>query len=72
MIAFYYALTGIACAVYWRHHLTKSVKNLLFIGIGPLVGAAILSYLFVKSVIDLSDPTSRTPATRGFGVGRRS
>ncbi len=29
------------------------MKNFLFIGVGPLVGAAILGYLFVKSAIDL-------------------
>ena len=40
LIAFYYALTGIACAVYYRKHLTESVKNLLLIGVGPLVGSA--------------------------------
>ena len=34
MIAFYYALTGFACAIYYRHELTKSVKNFLFIGAG--------------------------------------
>ena len=27
LIAFYYALTGIACAVYYRKHLTESVRN---------------------------------------------
>ena len=35
LIAFYYALTGIACAVYYRRHLTESVRNLLLIGVGP-------------------------------------
>ena len=40
MIAFYYALTGFACAIYYRRELTKSVKNFLFIGVGPVVGAA--------------------------------
>ena len=34
MIAFYYALTGFACAIYYRHELFKSVKNFLFIGAG--------------------------------------
>ena len=56
MIAFYYALTGFACAIYYRRELTRSVKSLLFIGVGPLIGAAILSFLFVKSAIDLVDP----------------
>ena len=40
LIAFYYALTGVACAVYHRKHLLESPKNLLLIGVGPLVGAA--------------------------------
>ena len=35
MIAFYYALTGFACAIFYRHELTKSVKNFFFIGVGP-------------------------------------
>ncbi|MEU1171780.1 hypothetical protein, partial [Streptomyces microflavus] len=26
LIAFYYALTGVACAVYYRRHLTESVR----------------------------------------------
>ena len=38
LIAFYYALTGVACAVYYRKHLLESAKNLILIGIGPLVG----------------------------------
>ena len=33
MIAFYYGLTGFACAVYWRKELTASVKNFVFIGV---------------------------------------
>jgi amino acid transporter len=50
MIAFYYALTGFACAIYYRHELTKSVKNFLFIGVGPVVGGTILGYLFFKAI----------------------
>ena len=38
LIALYYSLTGIACAIYYRRHLLESAKNLLLIGIGPLVG----------------------------------
>ena len=38
LIAFYYALTGIACAVYYRRQLTRSLKNLLLIGVGPVIG----------------------------------
>ena len=42
LIAFYYALTGIACAIFYRRHLFESAKNFFLIGIGPLdrLGAA--------------------------------
>jgi amino acid transporter len=69
MIAFYYALTGIACVVYYRRELTKSVKNFLFIGVGPLVGAAILGYLFVKSSIDFADPENSYTGQDVLGLG---
>ena len=49
MIAFYYALTGYACAIYYRKELLKSVKNFLFIGVAPVVGSTLLGYLFVIS-----------------------
>ena len=58
MIAFYYALTGFGCAFYFRHELTKSVKNFLFVGVAPVIGGLILTYLFVKSLIDWSDPAN--------------
>jgi amino acid transporter len=69
MIAFYYALTGIACAIYWRHELTRSLKNFLMIGLGPLVGAAILAYLLYESVLQLADPGDSYSGTSIFGVG---
>ncbi len=69
MIAFYYALTGIACAVYWRHELTRSVKNFLLIGAGPLIGSAILTYLLYESVLDLADPANSASGTSVLGVG---
>jgi amino acid transporter len=58
MIAFYYAMTGYACAFYYRRELLKSVKNLLFVGVAPVIGALLLTYLFVKSLIDWSDPAN--------------
>jgi len=56
LIAFYYSLTGIACAVYYRRHLTESAKNFLLIGVGPLIGSAMLIWLLIESVFDLADP----------------
>jgi amino acid transporter len=69
MIAFYYALTGIACVVYWRHHIRASVKNFLFIGVAPLLGAAGLGYLLVESTIRLASPGESSTGTSVLGVG---
>ncbi|THA23601.1 APC family permease [Streptomyces sp. RKND-216] len=69
LIAFYYALTGVACAVYYRRELTRSVRNLLLIGVGPLVGAALLAWLLVESVRDMSDPANSYSGESWFGLG---
>jgi amino acid transporter len=69
MIAFYYGLTGIACAIYWRHELLDSAKNFLFIGVAPLIGAAMLLYLLYESAIDLADPKASYSGTEAFGLG---
>src|SRR4051794_22458598 len=53
-ICFYYGLTGIACAVYYRRELFKSVQNFLFAGVLPLIGAGILGFIFVKAFHDYS------------------
>jgi amino acid transporter len=44
-IAFYYGLTGFACAWYYRKNLTSSVRNLFMQGILPVTGALILWFL---------------------------
>ncbi|HEX7610449.1 MAG TPA: hypothetical protein VF380_07240, partial [Solirubrobacteraceae bacterium] len=41
-ICFYYGFTGIACGYYYRHELGKSARNLLLLGIGPLLGGLML------------------------------
>ena len=69
MIAFYYGLTGFACAIYWRHELTDSVKNFLFIGVAPLIGAVMLFYLLYESALDLADPKASYSGSEAFGLG---
>ncbi|MEI7744017.1 MAG: APC family permease [Chloroflexota bacterium] len=69
MIAFYYGLTGYACVVYYRRELFKSVKNLVFIGIFPLLGGIMLTWVLIKSIIDLSDPANSTSGESWFGFG---
>ncbi len=69
LIAFYYALTGIACAVFHRRHLLESAKNLVLIGVGPLAGSAMLIWLLVLSVRDMSDPANSYSGQAWLGVG---
>jgi len=69
LIAFYYSLTGIACAVYYRRHLTESAKSFLLIGLGPLIGAAMLIWLLIESVFDLADPENSYSGQAWFGLG---
>jgi len=42
LVAFYYAIVGISCTVYYRHALTKSLKGFVFAGAVPLLSAASL------------------------------
>lgn len=41
-ICFYYGFTGIACAVYYRRELFKSLRKFLLLGLAPLAGGLIL------------------------------
>jgi amino acid transporter len=68
MIAFYYALTGIACVVYYRRELTKSVRNFLFIGLAPGIGGLLLGYIFVKALFNFSDPANSYTGEEWLGV----
>ncbi len=69
MIAFYYSLSGLACVVYYRRELTKSVSNFLFIGVAPLIGAALLAFLFFQAVKDFSDPGASYTGQSILGLG---
>jgi amino acid transporter len=69
LIAFYYGLTGLACALYFRRRLLSSVKNFLLIGLGPVVGAVMLFWLLVRSAIDMSDPANSYSGQAWFGLG---
>jgi amino acid transporter len=69
MIAFYYALTGIACAVFYRRVLARSARTALFVGAGPLIGAGLLLWLLVESVQDQADEANSYSGEAWFGVG---
>jgi amino acid transporter len=69
MIAFYYALSGFACVVYYRRELTRSVKNFVFIGLAPLIGGGMLAYLFIESIRLFADPAESYTGQELFGLG---
>jgi amino acid transporter len=69
LIAFYYALTGIACAVYHRRQLTRSVRSFLLIGVGPVVGSLLLIWLLALSIRDIADPENSYTGQAWLGVG---
>jgi len=60
MIAFYYAMTGFACTIFYRREILSSSKAFVAAGLMPMLGGATLSYVFVRSVIDLSVPGQRS------------
>ena len=41
----------------------------MLIGVGPVVGAALLAWLLVESVIDMSDPANSYSGQAWLGVG---
>ena len=69
MIAFYYGITGFACAIYYRRELFKSAKNFLFVGVAPVLGGAILTWVLIKSIIDLSKPENSESGDSWLGLG---
>jgi amino acid transporter len=55
-IAFYYGFTGLACVVYYRRHLFKSARNFIYIGLLPLIGWAVLTFILIKAIVVYSAP----------------
>ena len=68
-IAFYYGITGVACVIYYRRQLFRSAKNLIFIGVAPLLGALGLFWAFGQSAIDYADPANSESGNSWFGIG---
>jgi amino acid transporter len=74
MIAFYYGLTGLACAWFYRRVLLRSPKDFVFKGLFPLAGAVMLAVVFVYGLQQFAlpdwvqDPISGKDVTI-FGIG---
>src|SRR4051812_45617662 len=69
LIALYYALTRVACAVYFPRRLRRGGRQPPPRGVGPLVGAALLVWLLVLSVRDLADAETSYTGQAWLGVG---
>ncbi|MGB9182446.1 MAG: APC family permease [Solirubrobacteraceae bacterium] len=54
LIAFYYGFTGLACSIYYRRTLLRSVKNFWFAGVMPLLGFLALGFVFVRAYLNYS------------------
>ncbi len=65
-IAFYYGLTGYACVFYYRRQIFQSLKNFIFIGLAPLLGAVILTVLFVVAIFYYSDPANSNSGNQAW------
>ncbi len=60
-VVFYHGLVGVACAVRFRRMLLRSPRAFFLMGVLPLTGAAMLGYVLVRTIADLT----RTPADGG-------
>ncbi|MFI7587244.1 APC family permease [Spongisporangium articulatum] len=66
-IAFYYGLTGFACAWFYRHDLFTSGRTLLLRGVAPLLGGLLLLAAFVIACFQYADPNYGETSIAGIG-----
>jgi amino acid transporter len=56
-ISIYYALAGFSVVVLFRRDIFKSVKNAIYLGIWPLLGALFMTIVFFKVIPTLNSAT---------------
>jgi amino acid transporter len=69
MIAFYLGITGYAVPVFYRRTAFKNGKNIVMLFLAPVLGGLILTYVFVKSLIDLWNPANSASGNSWWGIG---
>ena len=62
-ISIYYALAGYSVIVLFRKMIFKSIKNFIFMGLWPLIGAVFMTIMFIKVIPGLDHLTKIV----GFG-----
>jgi amino acid transporter len=55
-VCFYYGFTGLACGWFFRKELFKSVRGFILAGLVPVLGGAMMAFIFVKAWIVESNP----------------
>ena len=71
-ICFYYGFTGLACVVYYRREIFKSVRRTLLVGLVPLLGFAGMAFIFGKAAHDYSKAGNATTRRRSSACRCRS
>ena len=56
-ICFYYGLAGLSVVILYRKQLFKSVKNFVFMGLWPLLGALFMMFVLIKDLPTLDGTT---------------
>ncbi|MFF8605881.1 APC family permease [Streptomyces sp. NPDC015346] len=67
LIAFYYGITGFACAWHFRREMRNSRRDLLIKGVLPAAGGLMMLGAFVRSVYDMLDPGYGSTSVGGVG-----
>lgn len=55
-VAFYYGITAFSCVWYFRSSITRSARDFFLRGLLPLLGGLGMTWAFVQSAIDMTDP----------------
>ncbi|MDQ6688372.1 MAG: amino acid transporter, partial [Actinomycetota bacterium] len=67
MIAFYYGLTGFACAWFYRHTMWSRPRDILMQGVIPLAGGILLLGAFLFASKTYADPNYGYTSLAGIG-----
>jgi amino acid transporter len=69
MVAFYYGFTGLACTIFYRREITKSLGNFVSYALLPLFGFVVLMYIFIKGMTYYGHAANdSSPPFLGLGV----
>jgi amino acid transporter len=66
-IALTYTIVGVACLWTFRREAARSVRDFLARVVAPVLGAAVLGWAFVRSVVDSLDPGYGATVILGVG-----